>query len=676
MAAIRAENDKAMITHVARQQSDSPGPKAGEAVVLERAVAASLAEAVEQPASALERQLEREHAATGPAAEERRARWNRLRREVPLTEVAIPTLLALEPLTLAELQAMGRGSFATMAVKATQTRDDSEEQATQTERAEPRAAQAQAPEDLGLRREDLEGRRGPGRARRRQARAKETFTRLGALEAGAQRRLTRFVVHAGSIIDHLLTERTEQSAIAFPGAGRAGGLTDGHLALAAPGAFCRGRAAVAQAVSAGVAPQLLVAYSPRGGPGAKVVADHGLSGAGCLLVWDLKAPEAPRHVLLVEGAPACCCWGAPGAGGKDRVALAGMRDGGICLWDLKEDVAGQHAEEEAEHGLAGVRRPTYTTEFNADCRDVAPVVAICLVPRQEARGDRPAGRRRQDLADITGGGGAGRLQFSFVTLDQDCNAKVWSVVEASAVEVASLAAIDAGLRINGRVRLLLARNVPLREMAGSGGLKRNLALAEGRALACFPAEPEQFLVGSTAGRCLKGTVFGNAPSVPKYFAPGDGSGAAVAAIAFSPFTSSVFAVARADGEVAVYRSAKMLPEKTFPGAAEGLRGAQWSPHQPSVLYLLDSASRIHAFDTAEGRSVAQEAFGADAGGVESFRISPAPAFGKARDARFFMSVVLGSGEVQCHRLRPPAEAGARGAAGGEADFFSALNVES
>ena len=97
------------------------------------------------------------------------------------------------------------------------------------------------------------------------------------------------------IIDHLLTERTEQSAIAFPGAGRAGGLTDGHLALAAPGAFCRGRAAVAQAVSAGVAPQLLVAYSPRGGPGAKVVADHELSGAGCLLVWDLKAPEAPRQ---------------------------------------------------------------------------------------------------------------------------------------------------------------------------------------------------------------------------------------------------------------------------------------------------------------------------------------------------------------------------------------------
>ena len=95
-----------------------------------------------------------------------------------------------------------------------------------------------------------------------------------------------------------------------------------------------------------------------------------------------------------------------------------------------------------------------------------------------------------------------------------------------------------------------------------------------------------------------------------------------------------------------------------------------------MLYLLDSASRIHAFDIAEGRSVAQEAFGADAGGVESFRISPVPAFGKAKDARFFMSVVLGSGEVQCPRLRPPAEAGARGAAGGEADFFSALNVES
>ena len=55
------------------------------------------------------------------------------------------------------------------------------------------------------------------------------------------------------------------------------------------------------------------------------------------------------------------------------------------------------------------------------------------------------------------------------------------------MEVASLAAIDAGLRINGRVRLLLARNVPLREMAGSGGLKRNLALVEGRARASRPS---------------------------------------------------------------------------------------------------------------------------------------------------------------------------------------------
>lgn len=38
--------------------------------------------------------------------------------------------------------------------------------------------------------------------------------------------------------------------------------------------------------------------------------DHSLRSLGCLCVWDARAPAAPLHVLLCEGAPRSCCWGA------------------------------------------------------------------------------------------------------------------------------------------------------------------------------------------------------------------------------------------------------------------------------------------------------------------------------------------------------------------------------
>ena len=34
--------------------------------------------------------------------------------------------------------------------------------------------------------------------------------------------------------------------------------------------------------------------------------DHSLATKGCLCVWDLSSPKAPKAVLVSEGTPSCC----------------------------------------------------------------------------------------------------------------------------------------------------------------------------------------------------------------------------------------------------------------------------------------------------------------------------------------------------------------------------------
>jgi hypothetical protein len=72
---------------------------------------------------------------------------------------------------------------------------------------------------------------------------------------------------------------------------------------------------------------LLACYGPVPMSAAAAVSEHGLAGLGCLCVWDLQAassrvkvseaaeegrslPQGVLQLLVSEGKPTCCCWGA------------------------------------------------------------------------------------------------------------------------------------------------------------------------------------------------------------------------------------------------------------------------------------------------------------------------------------------------------------------------------
>ena len=69
----------------------------------------------------------------------------------------------------------------------------------------------------------------------------------------------------------------------------------------------------------------------------------------------------------------------------EAVACVGMREGGLCLWDLTDEAAQRLLDQSNSIG-APCQRPTYTTECRGTAVMAGPVVAISVLPVSPAQG--------------------------------------------------------------------------------------------------------------------------------------------------------------------------------------------------------------------------------------------------------------------------------------------------
>ena len=734
-AAIRAENDQARAVQAGRDA----GPSVA-APEIERYVAQPLSEALLSLSGAGGEADAGVGAGAGAGASAQaprteaemqvlQARAERWRRSpLPLQETAIDGMLALQPKTLQQLSQMGRGSYRNLVNKSSQTREDDEDCEVQTERpAEARAAAAQAPEDLGTSRERVEAR---GRPRGRGRGLSGAGGRAGGAGRGGGRgldiaslqRLGRFVTSAGAVMERLLAER-QRASKSLEAAFSASAIVDptapveatsgapslsaaGVVRLLPPPDLVDGRRVTALIFSPVTAaprgqpacPLLLTVYAPAAG-GARAarerVAGRGRCGAGVLLVWDLAHPQSPAQVLTCEGSPVSCCWG-PG----DTV-VAGLEDGGICVWDLADPATasakplGGEGGSEAGLGDQAFQRPAYTTEFRADTADVGTIVAVAIAPEnstpEEALPGRAKGsmrgRKQVRLEEITRQGGAG---FQCLSLDAWGTVRQWNVVEASPVDVS-----DMGLRVGGRKRVIEssvirvaalspkpfaaltnwgpADNCGSREYSSAPSPKLPLS-AQARRLLCMPGNAEEFIIGTDDGRCLRGSRFGKRPSCPRRYVreedPGLPSGAAVTGMHFCPAAPGIFAAGYEDGAVTIFRTRSMLPLRTWEGfATGGILEVKWSPSQPHIVLALDEASCIHFLDVHEDRPLRTTArcrlenlSPPEGGLVELLQVTEAAVAKEAQRGgvpepppapAHCLALADSSGAVRCYLLRSP-----------------------
>ena len=76
-------------------------------------------------------------------------------------------------------------------------------------------------------------------------------------------------------------------------------------------------------------------------------------GKSYVCVWNVTQPSAPSKVLVASGCVTACCFSPL----KASVAIAGLVDGTVCAWDLREAFS-FHQEVARSEGDDHVRKYT------------------------------------------------------------------------------------------------------------------------------------------------------------------------------------------------------------------------------------------------------------------------------------------------------------------------------
>jgi WD40 repeat protein len=303
-----------------------------------------------------------------------------------------------------------------------------------------------------------------------------------------------------------------------------------------------------------------------------------------LCVWNVAAPSAPQKTLRVSGgAPATRCCFSPS---KASVAFAGLADGTVCAWDLRE-AASTHREvaapdddeDDKEEGgrddatVDLLRSPTYETAGSAAGGDghASAVTALAVLP--------------ENNGGTAGNGDAGALStFQLVTAEENGQVFVWTVVEARGDPDQHL-----GLAHWGSVRLVRSLVVDVGSVAAF-----DVAFGDAGAL----------LVAADGGLIMhRSSRADDHRPQPRAFRPEFDTTAAVRAVSFCPFGGEPYFLAGSDdGCVRLHVTSAERPLISWPGTVDGQPVTRliWSRSRPCVFAVLDTASRVHLWDLGAG----------------------------------------------------------------------------
>lgn len=113
---------------------------------------------------------------------------------------------------------------------------------------------------------------------------------------------------------------------------------------------------------------LLTGYSKA----PEVTTENPVSKRGIICVWNTNDPIYPQKILSSSFQPKCCCFSPL----KPSLVFAGMVDGSVALWDLREATS-LHRTTETEDSQYSLRYPTYDTAGILDSENHhSPVVSI------------------------------------------------------------------------------------------------------------------------------------------------------------------------------------------------------------------------------------------------------------------------------------------------------------
>lgn len=364
--------------------------------------------------------------------------------------------------------------------------------------------------------------------------------------------------------------------------------------------------------------------------------DNMMDAFGVICVWSVKEPAFPQKVLTCVTQPTCACF----SPARASLVIAGMVDGSVMLWDLREPSSLHRAV--YVHDVEVVMRfPTYNTAGVLEKENHnSPVTSITAVHTTfvKMEGD--------DSSATDGGSG---LSFQLASVEENAIVNLWVVTEISVPDTAG-SEVDLGLAPGGRVKLLRSSAIVLDN--------HNKSLASGNPRAfdikLNPSDLNHFFVATDLGLVIHGVRFGSRV-YPRVFQPEIESPRKVTCISFSPFGEPYFLAGCEDGSVHLYHTSSARPLISWNALCEGhpIVTVEWSQSRPAVFFVLAANSSLHMFDLVETGAVPVHSDQITAGRATSFSVSSDPALigaSKSQPAHILLS--LDNGATELHTMRP------------------------
>ncbi|XP_011148975.1 WD repeat-containing protein 60 isoform X2 [Harpegnathos saltator] len=437
-------------------------------------------------------------------------------------------------------------------------------------------------------------------------------------------RLNDFLNRAGTVVLSLLEER-EHGGNVFQNDTEELPFSDGFVKLSVNTVtFLAGRAVKIIHYSDVLSKVLLTVHSPVEEEIETVSKQDYITDRCIGCVWNVSEPSMPKKLFYSQCPITACCFHLT----NRNVVFAGLEDGSLSLWDLKEDeMWHQKVTDKANELDWVIRTPTYTTTADAESdTHTSQIVAIRVLSKLEAA---PARGRSDKFVPI-----------QICSLDEDGCLVVWSIVHSMGVNID-----DLGLSHWGDIRLVKNQ----KRFLSKGDAQTTNAFLDMRV---DSADTNNVYVATNSTDVTHATCIGNRTN-PLTYKPADISGCGNSTcIEVCPFGQSFFLVGCDDGTIRLHflnveRPIVQLKNEQF---TSGIKVLQWSRTKPSTVYVLDDMSRIHVWDLSESDVCPIHTFSVQKWGkISSMQLSSCTM--EQDMANQYLAFGMESGNVEVHKLR-------------------------
>ncbi|XP_011875814.1 PREDICTED: WD repeat-containing protein 60 isoform X2 [Vollenhovia emeryi] len=341
---------------------------------------------------------------------------------------------------------------------------------------------------------------------------------------------------------------------------------------------------------------------------------------GC--VWNISEPSMPKKLFYSQCPITACCFHLTNC----NTVFAGLEDGSLSLWDLKEDeMWHQKITDKANEFDWVIRTPTYATTVELDAH-TSQVVAIRVLSKIETAS---AKERSNKFVPI-----------QICSLDEDGCLIIWSIVHNMGINID-----DLGLSHWGDIRLV-------------NNQKTFLTKKDAEIMNTFvdmhvdSANTNNIYIATNSTDVLHATYIGNRTN-PLTYKPAEISECgASTCIDVCPFDRSFFWVGCDDGTIRLHylnveRPIVQLKNEQY---TDEIKILQWSKTKPLTIYTLDNNSRIHVWDLSQSdicpiHTLSMKKLGK----ISSMQLSPCIIDQDMTNQ--YLALGTESGNVEVHKLR-------------------------